>query len=157
MNKRMAKFILIMIIGVMGLSLTACAEKTGSGSDKAQTSTEPQKLIVDEDLTALSSTMVYSTVLNMMTNGKEYDGKLIRMSGLYSEFYDESTNTVRQGCIIQDATACCAQGIEYVLAEEPADSTEIPKDGEEITVVGTFKVIEDEKYTYCIVEDAVYE
>ncbi|MBO5560377.1 MAG: hypothetical protein J6A07_01850, partial [Firmicutes bacterium] len=37
-------------------------------------------------------------------------------------------------CIIQDATACCAQGIEFRLPEGEA----YPEMGTEITVTGTF-------------------
>nr|MCR5716177.1 hypothetical protein [Lachnospiraceae bacterium] len=68
---------------------------------------------VDVDLTTLSSTMVYSEVYNMMVSPDAYVGKTIRMSGLMSIFLDEATEKYYYACIIQDATACCAQGIEF--------------------------------------------
>ena len=58
---------------------------------------------VDVDLTALSSTMVYSEVLNIMTAPETYIGKTLKMNGIFSYYYDENTNKYYFGCIIQDA------------------------------------------------------
>ena len=68
---------------------------------------------VDIDLTALSSTMIYSEVYNMMYIPEEYVGKTIRMGGAFSAFHDDTTGKDYFACIIQDAAACCAQGIEF--------------------------------------------
>ena len=53
------------------------------------------------DMTFMSSTVIYSEVLNMMTNPEEYAGRTIRITGLVV------------GCIIPDATQCCAQGVQF--------------------------------------------
>ena len=84
--------------------------ETSAESSASETSEE-----IDVDLTILSSTMVYSEVYNMMTDPKEYIGKTIKMNGTFSYYHDESTGNEYFACIIKDATACCAQGIEFVL------------------------------------------
>lgn len=83
---------------------------------------EPQKSArIDLDLTKLSSTMVYAEVYNMTTSPEEYIGKTVKMTGSFTIF--QATDDYGQvipdslyfACIIADAAACCAQGIEFVL------------------------------------------
>ena len=73
---------------------------------------------VDIDLTALSSTVVYGQVYNMMYYPEKFVGKTIRMEGMYSDYFDEAKDKHYYACIIMDATACCAQGVEFELTED---------------------------------------
>ena len=78
---------------------------------------------IDIDLTVLSSTMVYSFVYCMVTTPEEYRGMVVKMSGVSASSHNEETGMDYYGCIIQDATACCSQGIEYELqGDYPEDS-----------------------------------
>ena len=103
---------------------------------------------IDIDLTVLSSTMVYSFVYCMVTTPEEYRGMVVKMSGVSASSHNEETGMDYYGCIIQDATACCSQGIEYELQGE------YPEDGEMICVTGTFDTYEEGGYTYCILREA---
>ncbi len=49
----------------------------------------------------------------MVTYPDMYIGKTVKMKGIYARFSDEATGENYNACIIQDATACCAQGIEF--------------------------------------------
>ncbi len=110
---------------------------------------------VDVDLTKLSSTMVYSEVYNMMTEPGSYLGKLVRMKGIFA--YGEGDERYYFACVISDATACCAQGIEFVLKDERKFPEEYPLTGTEITVVGVFDTYMEGMYKYCQLVDAVIE
>ncbi|MBR1736522.1 MAG: hypothetical protein IJ736_05845, partial [Firmicutes bacterium] len=44
---------------------------------------------IDVDLTAMSSTIVYSEVYNMMYEPNEYIGKTIKMKGVFKTYHDE--------------------------------------------------------------------
>jgi hypothetical protein len=112
---------------------------------------------IDIDLTVLSSTVVYSEVFNMMTLSENYVGKKIRMRGTYNHFHDESTGNDYFACIIADATACCAQGIEFELLDEYAYPDDYPEDFDEITVVGVFDTYMEDDYEYCTLRSAVLE
>ncbi len=103
---------------------------------------------IDIDLTVLSSTMVYSMVYCMVMTPEEYTGMVVRMEGVSTSYHDEETGVDYYGCIIQDATACCSQGIEYEL------DGEYPEDGELICVTGTFDTYQEGSYTYCILREA---
>ncbi|MBP3729235.1 MAG: hypothetical protein J6H18_03085, partial [Lachnospiraceae bacterium] len=57
-------------------------------------------------------------------------------------------------CLIPDATACCSQGLEFVLAKERAYPAEYPEKGSEITVSGVFEIYWEGDYYYCRLKDA---
>ena len=100
---------------------------------------------VDVDLTVLSSTMVYAEVLNMMTEPNAYDGKTVKIRGRFGASYGyRPDGTINEdvlifACIIADATACCSQGIEFVLSGAYTFPEDYPELDSEITVTGTFK------------------
>ena len=104
---------------------------------------------VDVDLTTMSSTMVYSEVLNMMSYPDNYKGKIIRMNGTYQSVYDENTGNTYYYCVIKDATACCASGLEFVLVEG-----EYPPEESEITVQGKFTTYFEGEFEYITLQDA---
>ena len=108
---------------------------------------------VDVDLTVLSSTMVYSEVYNMLYNDPEsYLGKTVRARGKFS-IYQLVVDGVLQpdpvayACIIADAAACCAEGMEFVLKDDLAYPDDYPEPGAEITVVGEFQAYEENGMT----------
>lgn len=92
---------------------------------------------IDIDLTALSSTMVYSEVYRIMMDPEQYLGKTIRMGGACMTYHDNTDDKDYYACVIQDATACCAQGIEFVLSDAYSVD-DYPSEGDEVVVTGTF-------------------
>ncbi len=110
---------------------------------------------VDVDLTKLNSTMVYSEVNSMITSPENYMGKKVKMSGTFN--YAAGNNRYYFACLIADATACCAQGIEFVLKNERSFPDEYPKAGDAITVIGIFDTYYEGSNRYCQLTDAYME
>ena len=108
----------------------------------------------DVDLTVLSSTMVYSQVADMMYAPEKYNGKIIKASGLFSVYHDDAQDKNYYAVLIQDATACCAQGIEFIWQGEHHYPEDYPEIGQEITVMGTFGTYEEDGATYTQLLDA---
>ena len=106
------------------------------------------------DLTSMNSTMVYSEVYNMMNTPDDYIGKSVKATGSFSVFTDIKTGKYYYSCVIADATACCQQGLEFVLAEERKYPDEFPTQGRQITVAGVFDTYEEDGNTYCCLNDA---
>jgi hypothetical protein len=104
---------------------------------------------IDVDLTALSSTMVYSEVYNMMSSPESYIGKTVKMKGLFAYYHDEATDAYYFACIIQDATACCASGIEFVPVASFDYPKDYPKNGAEVIVIGVFDTYLEGDARYC--------
>ena len=90
--------------------------------------------------------MVYSEIYNMMYEPDRYVGKRIKMNGQFAVYENPNTDAVYTACIIMDATACCSQGLEFVLAGEHSYPADDPELGTEITVVGTFQTYEENGY-----------
>ena len=109
---------------------------------------------IDVDLTALSSTMVYSEVYNMMVSPEDYIGKTIKMDGQFSIYHDDATGNDYFACIIQDATACCSQGIEFVLTDDYTYPEDYPEEGGSIIVIGVFETYMEGEYRYCTLKNA---
>ena len=109
---------------------------------------------VELDLSSLSKTMMYSQVYDMIYNPDAYLGKTVRILGPVNCAVDEETGREHYACIIEDATACCMQGIEFELADPDVS---VPPNGETVLVSGTFDTYMDGPYLYCVLRRAVLE
>ena len=108
---------------------------------------------VDVDLTKMSATMVYSEVYNMMVVPDDYLGKTVRMSGQFQVYEGEGRNYYV--VLIADATACCQQGMEFVLAGDYSWPDDYPAAGTEVTVTGVFDTYYEGEYMrFCQLIDA---
>ena len=172
----MKKLICLLMVSALILSLAACSgnqkeesassividsssksavEPTTAGNDgtKAVSKAElPKTEGVDVDLTKMSSTMVYSEVLNMQQHPDEYTDKIVRMKGPFN--VTELDGNRYFACLIKDATACCSTGIEFVWAGEHSYPEDYPKVNTEITVTGTFNVYSEGNSKYLQLKDA---
>ena len=106
------------------------------------------------DLTVMSATMVYSVVYDMVTDPSSYEGRMIKMDGIFDVYTDERTGKNYYACIIQDATKCCSSGIEFELEEERIYPDEYPDNGSFITVSGVFETYEEDGILYCTLRNA---
>ena len=106
------------------------------------------------DLTRMSPTMVYAEVFNMMVEPENYVGKTVKMNGMFYVYPDEKKDSYTFACIIMDATACCAQGIEFRLRGEHAYPADYPEPNTNITVQGTFYTYEEDGFTHTLLIDA---
>ncbi len=182
----MKKVLCILLCGILSMSLMACGDsaqaKTETTASDASDTTEPVSddltavepaedtdemfvldsdqsngdPTVDLDLTALSATMVYSEVFNMMTAPDEFKDMKIKMDGICSIYVDETTGKTYYACIVQDATKCCSQGIEFVLNDSYSPE-DYPANGDEITIKGTFATYTEGDLVYITMLDAEME
>ena len=138
----------------------ALEETENPAADLQPDSQEAPAVSVDVDLTTLSSTMVYAEVLNMMMSPDDYIGRTIRMTGIFTVYQDPETKQVYCGVIVEDATACCAQGFDLVMPEERSYPQDYPAPESEITVVGTLqadRTLEEHGIIFLRLEDVTFE
>ena len=138
--KRMIAALLCLIQLVLSSDMGAFAERT-----------------VDLDLSALSGTVVYSQVYNMVMQPDQYLCQTVRVRGYFSYFQDPETLKEYFAVIIADATACCAQGIEFVWRGEHRYPDDYPPLETEMTVTGAFGTYEENGFTYLQLSDADVE
>jgi len=114
---------------------------------------------VDYDLTEMSSDMVYAVVYHMMIDPATYIGKSFRIEGLYYAFYNEPADLYHHYCIVQDAAACCAQGLEFVWDDGThVYPDEYPEDNTKVIIEGTFETyhMEGDSNLYGRLKDATF-
>lgn len=140
--------------------------ETNDVQSSAETSDVPKPTVAvpdaangeyDVDLTTLDSNMVYAQVYDLVYGEKDYTGQMIRAKGVFDYYFDPQTNQEYFMVLISDATACCAQGIEFVLAGEHTYPDDYPELGAEITIHGVFNTYEDAYGSYVQLKDAVIE
>lgn len=98
----------------------------------------------DIDISRMSGTMVYGQVNQMIMYPSKYLGKHIKMKGIFSSYYDEQLERRFYGCVIQDALACCSQGLAFELAKPRKYPEQYPAEGDAIIVEGDFDYEKDE-------------
>ncbi len=159
----MKKIISLILALITVLSFAGCGSeksdapeaKTSQTPDESQSAVQSDNQSIDVDLTALSSTMVYSEVYNMMTMPVDYLGKTVKMKGKFTIYpaTDENGEVDPDyryyACVIADATACCSQGLEFVLKDERKYPEEYPEPGDEITVIGEFQTYFEGADKFC--------
>lgn len=112
---------------------------------------------VDIDLTEMNPTMIYSEVYNMMLDPMAYIGKTIRIFGTYAHAYEEQNQQHYYACVVQDATACCAQGLEFVLDESYIWPDDYPQEGDEVVVTGVLNLYSSDMFKVLQLDNAVIE
>ena len=117
----------------------ANAEASQAQSDAEAQSETAEAIALDDveiDMTEMNSTMVYSQVYDMLQSPDDYLGKTVKMSGAFAVYEGDARNYY--ACIIADATACCSQGIEFVMDGDLKYPEDYPALNAQITVSGVF-------------------
>lgn len=133
------------IAGIMGMvlfvTLTGCSDGKSNNAPDNSTEEVSQKQTreVDIDLTVMDSDMIYATIYQILSEPESYEGKTIKAKGLYTSSYYEETGQYYHFIVIEDATACCSQGLEFVWEDGTHGLEEYPEDQAEIIVTGTFE------------------
>lgn len=107
---------------------------------------------IDIDLTKLDSNMVYAQVFDMVNDPDKYIGQTVKANGTFAYTQDQGKDYF--AIFIKDATACCAQGMEFVLKGDYSYPDDYPAVDTKITVTGTFNTYKEGTFTYCQLKDA---
>ena len=139
------------------ISETRESNATGSSNKGNETTDKAKDTSVDYDLTTMNSDMVYASVYQLMVDPETYVGKTFKMQGTYYSTFYEPTNKYYHYVIIEDAAACCAQGLEFVWGDgSHVYPDEYPANESRVEVSGTFETYkegEDERL-YCRIVNA---
>lgn len=135
-------------MAALALALTGCAPRpaqsaaavstpapTPAATATPQPTATPSPDGVDIDLTRLSATMVFAEVAAMIRTPEDYLGKTVRMAGPLAVYEANPALGIDYfyTVLIQDATACCQQGMEFIWPEGT-----LPEAGTGLVVTGTF-------------------
>lgn len=127
-----------------------------SAPRKTDSKSNGPKEKADIDFSEMDTTMIYSIVYNIVFEPDQYVGKKMRIRGESYSVFHEPLNDKIHTVIVRDATACCAQGLSYVLPE----GSSYPDDGLDVEVCGVFEIFEKDGIDYtrlrCSSEAEIY-
>ncbi len=155
----MSKRVFVGALIVMVLYVVACSGKKDDNSvnvvftEDGNSANEKDSIV---DLTTMSSTMVYATVYQMLETPERYEGKTVKMKGTFNAGWYDKTAQYYYYVFIQDATACCSQGMEFLWDGEHSYPDDYPEIGQEIEVTGTFETYKEagDPLEYCRIANA---
>ncbi len=127
-------------------------EPTEKSDSQPVVSTSASTGKIDLDLTNMSATMIYSTIFDMLIMPEDYIEKNIKVTGWFETYMDTQTGELYYAVIVPDATACCQQGLEFVWPGDHKYPEDFPEPGQDITVTGIYKMIENDGITYNYLE-----
>lgn len=164
------KRIVSLLVVLLGLSLIITGCKTQRSIEDEQNSKVAESTGADieaegieakntqdtgdttEDLIEITEKMYVTYVNEIYTNTEAYEGKKIKLEGMLTSAYDESTKKTYYfvyrtgpGCCNNDGSMC---GFEFTTTDA------IPAENDWIEVVGTLESYEENGYTYLNLKDA---
>ncbi len=140
----------MIVLFLMTAALSMCFIFTAG----AEAADPARPAAIDLDMSGMSGTVVYAQIYNLLSDPAPWLGKIIRIAGYYSFYDDQEQGIVYHACVIPDATACCAQGIEFVWAGEHNWPDDYPAEGVDITVTGRLEIYEENGTAYLHLVDA---
>ena len=133
--KRQIHPVLLLIV-LTGLLLASCAKTEPPSLPPAappEPSTLPTALFsplpspteeappaMELDLSVMGPGMAYATLYNILFEPASYVGQRLRVSGPYEENVIGASGITYRFIVVADRQACCAQGLEFVLADDEA-------------------------------------
>lgn len=131
-------------------------EDKNEENKKAENVGEENQKDIDYDLTEMNSDMIYATVFMVVQDPESYAGKTFKIYGNSYTFPTTEGKSMTHYCLIKDALACCAQGLEFISSNS---EEKYPDDGDEIVVTGTLEsyTVEDIPMPLCRLVNAKIE
>lgn len=115
---------------------------------------------IDVDLTTMNATMVYSEVYDMLDKPSSYINKIVKVAGPFRPFESTDPNSCYPAILVMDATACCGNGLEFLLYAVPLCSMSggngYPLYNEGATIVGRFETYLEGTDMYVHLVDAIW-
>lgn len=115
---------------------------------------------IDVDLTTMNANMVYSEVYNMIYYPSSYKGKIVKVEGPFKPYESTNPDYCYPAILVQDATACCGNGLEFLLYGVPRCKMQggngYPLYNEQATIVGRFETYLEGTNVFVHLVDAIW-
>ena len=135
------------------LLFTSCSKKTQTEIVPSKIESEvpaPVATKVDYDLSNYNFTMISSFFFQMLIEPETYENKTFKIKGKFQTFDNEEDPTALPyfSVIMNDATMCCQEGIDFVWQGDHNWPADYPEQDQEITIVGKYIVTETDGFSY---------
>ena len=134
------------------LLFTSCSKKpqTQAVLESESPAPAPVATKVDYDLSNYNFTMISSFFFQMLIEPETYENKTFKIKGKFQTFDKEEDPTALPyfSVIMNDATMCCQEGIDFVWQGDHKWPADYPEQDQEITIIGKYIVTETDGMTY---------
>ena len=134
------------------LLLCGCSKKKPSTPVEETTPTQATVIApkVDYDLSEMNFTMISSFFFQMLVESEKYENKIFKIKGKFQSFENEENPAALPyfSVIMNDATMCCQEGIDFVWEGNHNWPADYPDQDQEITIIGKYIVSETDGFTY---------
>lgn len=146
----MKKIVLLMLC----ILLTCCSANKKQEQVESTTAEEivEEEKKIDHDVSMFSDTTIYAFVSDVVNNISEYEGDTVKIRGVFRAFHSDYLDKDYYVCMIQDTTACCSQGMEFIL-----NDGDYPIEGKEIILTGVVDTYLEGNERYCYLSNATID
>jgi len=99
-------------------------------------------------------------VSDMINKPSTYTSKIVKVKGPFRPYESTDPNSCYPAILVQDATACCGNGLEFLLYGVPRCTMQggngYPLLNEEATIVGRFETYLEDYSLYIHLVDAIW-
>ena len=133
--------------------ISSAEEKAAEITALPDTASAPDTVAedVEMDLTKMNPTMIYSIIYDLMIKPNDYYGKTFMVDGYFDTMYNDDLGVRYYFVVVPDATACCAQGLEFKLPEGTVYPDDYPEPGTDIRVRGVLGSYEENGQPYAYI------
>ena len=137
---------LLFVFMLLPAVLIGCGNSNGGGSQGDN---------IDVNLSALSATMLFAEIINIMNSPDDYLGQVIKIHGEYFNYYHEEDNQYIHFVLVFDEMDCCEKRFQFRVNEDFGSPEELFEIGEGIEIIGVFKSCDGEDWDgyYLAVEE----
>ena len=130
LRRKTLSFVLMLMLLSLSILVSGCGNSNGGESEGDN---------IDVNLSALSATMLFAEITNIMNNPEAYLGQVIKIRGEYFNFYHEGSDEYIHFVLVLDEAGCCNEGFQFRVGEEFGSPEELIETEAEIEVIGVFQ------------------
>ena len=93
---------------------------------------------IDIDLVAMRDTMVYATMVNILSNPANHEGQTMRIAGSYNNRFWDVTGSHYHFVVVRGQGGCCPRQMEFRRNGDFVFPYDYPAVGSTIELVGVF-------------------
>ena len=146
--------ILILLISSLLFIFAGCSKKQTVAATPAEA---PQQTKIDYDLSGMNFTMISSFFFQMLIEPETYENKTFKIKGSFQTFENPDGELPYFSVIMNDATMCCQEGMDFVWEGDHKWPQDYPPEGTEISIIGKYIVTEEDgfSYNYLLASDVI--
>ncbi len=104
--------------------------------------------VIHYDLSEMNQVMAFSMLFQMTMNPDFFLETTIKISGRFFRDYSDFSGRYFNYVMITDEAGCCQNGLEFLISGKENIAENYPVQDAKISIVGEFKLLEVDGYTY---------